>query len=106
MGFEAWAIVEIMGHVRLAGKVTEETIAGVQLLRVDVPKTKTREPFTKYYGATAIYSITPTDEATATFAAEQFDQQPVQPYVLRMPQNPALAEKVIDEDEYDERYSD
>lgn len=94
MAFETWALVEIMGHVRLAGHVTETTIAGAPMLRVDVPKTKHREPFTKYYGASAIYSITLTDEATARFAAEQFDQPPVSPYILRIPESPALAEKM------------
>ena len=100
MGFEAHAIVELMGHARIAGKVSEETIAGAALLRVDVPKTERREAYTKFYSAGAVYSITPTDEATANYAAEQFDNPPVSPYILRMPVNPALAEKVSIDDDY------
>lgn len=94
--FETWAIVEIMGRSRIAGKVSEQSVAGAQMLRVDVPKTSKREAFTKYYSASAIYSITPTDEETATYAAEHFDEPPVQPYILRMPESPLLAEKVND----------
>lgn len=103
MAFETWAVVEIMGHVSIAGKVIEETIAGTQFLRVDVPKTSRREPFTKYYGPSAIYSITPTDEATATAAAEYFNQAAVPPHITRMPENSLLAEKVInvDDDRWD-----
>lgn len=105
MGFEAFAIVELMGHQRIAGKVSEETIAGAAMLRVDVPKTERREPYTKFYTAGAVYCITPTDEATATLAAQQFDQPPVSPYIVRMPENPLLAEK-IGEDRYFEDYPD
>ena len=101
MGFEAHAIVELMGHAKIAGKVSEETIAGAALLRVDVPKTERREAYTKFYSAGAVYSITPTDEATANYAAEQFDNPPVSPYVLRMPAAPALANKLeVDEFEF------
>lgn len=36
--FEQWAIVELMGHRRLAAKVTEQVIAGQAMLRIDVPQ--------------------------------------------------------------------
>ena len=101
MPFESYAIVEIMGHVRIAGKVTEQTIAGAAMLRVDVPKTSKKEAFTKFYGAGSIYSITPTDEETANRAAEYFDETPVQPYILRLPESTALAEKVVQDDDTD-----
>lgn len=34
---ERWAIVEVFGHARHAGRVEEVTLAGVKLLRVHVP---------------------------------------------------------------------
>lgn len=92
--FETWAIVEIMGHQQIAGKVSEELVAGAMLLRVDVPATGTQPAFTKYYSASAIYSLTPTDEATAMLAVEQFRTPPVNPYIVRLPTSPMLAEKV------------
>ncbi len=107
MAFEAHAIVELMGHARIAGKVSEVTMFGSALLRVDVPKTSQRDGFTKFYSAGAIYCITPTDEATAQAAAEHFDQAAVQPYILAKPESPALAAKtrategwVDDDDDY------
>lgn len=35
--FEGFAIVELMGRHVVAGYVTEQVIAGVAMLRVDVP---------------------------------------------------------------------
>lgn len=102
MPFESHAIVELMGHARIAGKVSEETIASLTMLRVEVPKTTKRDGYTKYYGPSAIYCITPTDESTAQAAAESFNIPPVNPFVVRMPENPLLAEKVVydDDDDY------
>lgn len=107
MGFEAFAIVELMGHARIAGKVSEETIAGQAMLRVDVPETEGRDAYTKFYSAGAVYCLTPTDEATMLLAVAQFNVPPISPYVLRMPESPLLAEKVYDasygdDDEHDD----
>lgn len=99
MPFETHAIVELMGHQKIAGKVSEQVVASNTFLRIDVPKTSDHEPYTKLYGANAVYCITPTDEATAQLAAESFDVPPISPYILRMPESPALAEKVIVDDE-------
>lgn len=103
MPFEAWALVEIMGHQRVAGKVSEEVIAGTAMLRVDVPAINGRDGYTKYYAAGALYCLTPTDEATATRAAEQFNVPPISPYILHMPESPMLAAKVAEPGaEYDD----
>ena len=106
MGFEAHALVELMGHARIAGKVSEETIAGVAMLRVDVPNTDGREAYTKFYSAGAVYCITPCDEATAQLAADQFNVPPISPYILRMPESPALAEKFNGADDFEDRFED
>ena len=34
---ETWAIVELMGHVKLAGKLSEEERFGVKMGRLDIP---------------------------------------------------------------------
>ncbi len=75
---EMWAIVELMGHQKIAGKVTEQTIGGGAMIRVDVPATAARAPFTKFYGNAAIYCITPVCEHLACRAAEG-----MQPEALR-----------------------
>lgn len=53
--FEAHAIVELMGHSRIAGRVSEQVIGGASMLRVDVPKTARCEAYTKFYSSGAVY---------------------------------------------------
>lgn len=36
--FDSWAVVELMGHVRMAGRVTEEEHFGGKMGRIDIPK--------------------------------------------------------------------
>jgi hypothetical protein len=38
-GFDSYCILELMGHVRMAGRVTEEERFGSKIGRIDVPKT-------------------------------------------------------------------
>lgn len=82
--FDTWGLVEIMGHRRLAGKLTEQTIAGAVFLRVDVPEGEgaTR---TQFYSSQAIYAIHPTDEATARAFAATHYTEPIQRYELLPP---------------------
>ena len=70
--FRQWAVVELMGHQRIAGWVTEETIGGCSFIRVDVPKadapadsplTPENTMFTRHLGSPAIYALNPTTQA-------------------------------------------
>ena len=75
--FEQWCVVEIMGHKKFAGLVTEQTIGGTSFVRIDVPELLSSdgekvisERFTKLFGGGSIYCITPCTEETArAFAA-------------------------------------
>ena len=71
-----YMIVEVFGHRRHAGRVREEERFGAKMLRVDVPtlQVPTSEApgyvapiitgwVTHYYGGSALFSVTPTDEA-------------------------------------------
>ena len=82
MSFEAFAIIELFGHSRIAGKVTEETIGGGAFIRVDVPEVNGQKAFTKYFGDKAIYAMTPTDEETARLYAESVNAKPVELWQL------------------------
>lgn len=65
-GFE-WAMVEIFGHRRHAGRAMEVEKFGGKLLRIDVPKYAEDGSCTwttHCYGGGSIFSYTPTDEAT------------------------------------------
>ena len=78
--FESWAIVELFGHNQLSGKVTTETIAGQEFIRIDVPKTSKVPEFTKYHLPSAVYGLTPVDEDYATRMAERINAQPINDY--------------------------
>lgn len=84
--FEQWAIIELFGHNVIAGFVSEQTIGGAALVRVDVPQVDDNHPaFTKFFGGGAIYAMTPTSEQHARQAAAQIRVRPVALYVLPEP---------------------
>ncbi|MGI5223553.1 hypothetical protein [Actinoallomurus sp. CA-142502] len=77
--FAEWAILELLGHRRLAGRVTEAQIAGASFLRIDVPS---EPPATQFYAPGAVYAITPTTEEIARAVARRYAPAPVQRYEL------------------------
>ena len=79
-GFREWAIVELFGHQKIAGVVTEANIGGCSFVRVDVPETERRPALTRYLGNGAIYAINPVDEATGRLAVEHLQAEPAVPY--------------------------
>jgi len=79
--FESWAKVELFGHNQIAGFCQEVTLAGVVMLRVDVPGPEQGTvKFTRFFHGNAIYAINPIDEELARELASQEDKAPVQPY--------------------------
>lgn len=82
--FEGWAIVELMGHRRLAGYVTEEEHFGTAMLRLDVhglDDAKTAA-VTQFYGGSSVYCVTPATEEIARGLGERLKPAPVQQYEL------------------------
>jgi hypothetical protein len=86
-GFDEWALVEIMGHQRIAGRVTEQEIGGQKFVRVDVPEVEgkhaTIPAMTKFLGAASIYAITPMTEETARHLAIRINPAPIDVYDAR-----------------------
>ena len=77
--FDEWALLELFGHQRLAGRVTEQQIGGASFVRVDVPASGKKKGWklTRHYNPSAIYSITPMTEQTARMLAEKIVAEPV-----------------------------
>lgn len=80
--FKEWAIIDLFGHQQIAGRISEQQIGGSSFVRVDVPGIGEQKPFTKLYGPGAIYSITITDEATATAAANYYKPVPMNQWTV------------------------
>jgi DNA polymerase III epsilon subunit-like protein len=99
--FDMQCVVELFGHSRIAGKATEQAIGGATFLRIDVPKTSKREGFTRFYGAGAIYSITPVDEQVAAAMAESLEVEPVSEWTLRQAMQKLLAAPAPDREDWD-----
>ena len=78
--FEAWAIVDLFGHTRVAGLVTEQTVGGCSFVRVDIPEGDSYR--TELYGQGAIYAIRFVSEQVARLAAEQITAAPVKAWDL------------------------
>lgn len=84
-----WAIVELFGHQRIAGFMTEQVVAGQGFVRIDVPEVPAAHgegkvaAHSKMFGAGAIYAINPVDEAIATAAATTIRHAPVSAYGLQ-----------------------
>lgn len=72
-GFTGWAIVEQLGHKTLACFVREVQLAGVPMLRLDVPdgeKPITESAVaTQFIHASTLYALTPTTEAVVRKAS-------------------------------------
>lgn len=110
-GFKSWALVEVMGHKKYAGFVSEEEIGGQSFVRVDVPaiaddkKESAREAFSKFIGPSSIYCITPVTEDVARAMVVDLAKSPFEVWdypSLRAEKQPHLIEyDPSDEDDDD-----
>lgn len=104
--FESWGILEIMGHSRFAGLISEQTIGGVHFVRIDVPEVPPdqhrhgRPGFTKFFTQSAIFSLTPTAEEIARRAAAEFRTRPIT--MFDVPTEPRLTAAAVAPDDEEE----
>lgn len=76
--FDQWCVLDLFGHQRTAGHVTEASIGGCSFIRIDVPE---GEGFrTEYYGNSAIYSMRPVSEEIAREVVKTHSSPPVSRY--------------------------
>jgi hypothetical protein len=104
---DVWAIVELMGHVKLAGRLTEEEKFGAKMGRLDIPthekcecpnasRTNVMEQtvecskcdgsgfvksfVSQYFGGGSVYRITIVTEEVARHVNRQTSPAPVSPW--------------------------
>jgi hypothetical protein len=96
--FDQWALVEVMGHRRYAGRVTEASLGGQSFVRVDVPPVEletagqTIQAFTVYLGGHSIFALTPVTEETARTWAKEWKMRPIPAWDIKQ----AMAELATD----------
>lgn len=82
-GFEAWAIVELFGHARCAGLVSERNIAGAGFIQVDVHnKAGTEVLFTRLINPKSIYAINPVEKDIALYSGE-YSARPITKFEIK-----------------------
>lgn len=87
--YEGWAIVELMGHRRLGGRVSQAEQYGVAMLRVDVPGDDGEIVATRFCGGSSIYALTPCSEQAARAVAKSNRVEPVTRWELPALEAPA-----------------
>ena len=101
--FDCWCVVDVMGHNRYAGRVTEQQIGGASFIRVDVPELPDRAAFTKLLSPGSIFCITPTTEQVARHAAARFRAEALGIVDFPTPQRQLPHRDYTDRDSYDDR---
>lgn len=77
---EFWGVLELLGHVRTAGKVSQVEMFGTKMGRIDVPK---GDAFvTQFFSGGSVYRLTPCGEAEARAVAASNQPQPVHPWEM------------------------
>jgi hypothetical protein len=104
-GFKQWAIIELMGHVKIAGHVTEVEMFGSKLGRVDIPNGETFT--TQYFNGSSLYRLTPTTEEIARGVAKNNQPAPVYRWELpEVKQLPAGDDSLFSDSENDDDDND
>lgn len=87
---EGWAVLELMGHRKLAGQVSVVQIGGHAFFRIDVPDPGAHGS-TQFYSPAAVYCLTPTTEEVARGYAARVQPRPVERWELPQLANVARA---------------
>ena len=131
-----WAIVELMGHVRLGGLLSEVEQFGVKMGRLDIPLPASKDCpackgsgstgdfafdddlasctmadccrfMTKFISGGSVYCITPVSERVARHVARSGNPEPVHSWEFPRPALPAATSaQDDDEDDRDDGYDD
>jgi hypothetical protein len=80
--FESWGVLELFGHLRLAGMISEQSFGPATMIRIDVPAVGDQPAYSRLFGVAAVYGITPTSEEIARGIAETLRAKPIQHYEL------------------------
>lgn len=100
-----WAVVELMGHVKVAGRLSEEEKFGSKLGRLDIPEPDGPGFVTQFFGGGSVYRITVVTEDVARHVARGNRPEPVSPWDFpnRLPAAGPVSPVILDDDPDDDR---
>ena len=78
--FDHWAIIEVFGHEKYAGRVSAEKVGDQSMIRLDVPEVNGLPGFVKFLNPASVFSITPVSEEYAQEMAAEMNKQPIAGY--------------------------
>ena len=93
--FNQWAILELFGHKRIAGLVSEQEVGGCSFVRVDIPNESGTGSHTSLYGQGAIYGMHFVSEEVAREMAIRLEARPVHSWEM-----PALTHDDPEKEEF------
>lgn len=93
--FKQWALIELMGYRKIAGLITEATVAGATFIRIDIENSAIKI-MTQYYHPSAVYSITPIKEEIAKQFMDKNFTQLIKIYDLLLPKP---HDSIVEEDD-------
>lgn len=98
-----WAVVEIMGHRTRAGLISDITIGGATMLRIEHPTRAGHtgeDPLEEFYAPTAIFSIRPCSQDEAISVAAWAWAAPPALVAQPLPHElEAMVDVMVDDDE-------
>lgn len=94
---DAWAYVEIMGHDKIVGRVSERKVGVQVMLQVDVPKDDNDFAYSKLFSPSSIFSIQPTTEEWCRKYAKAKRSFSILPYIPESRQLNPMNEGVIND---------
>lgn len=84
LDFNCWAIVQVYGHTKYAGHISERLVFGKVMLELTVPEVSNLEVklpgFTKILNPDSVFDITPVSEEYAISMANKLVKQPIEGY--------------------------
>ena len=84
-------VVELFGHNKIAGMVSEYTFAGATFVRIDVPETAMSGAFSRMFHPNAVYCFNPVTEEVMLSMAAKYTQLPITPFDIQAAATKMLA---------------
>jgi hypothetical protein len=117
--YEGWAVVEIMGHIKLAGQVREVSMYGAAMLEVTEPeefreqngKIYRRDGKVSYRSGPSLFAVTPCTEEEARLVTRSKiaipweDQMRALPAIIPAIDDPGIV-AAADEDDNETNYGE